>query len=201
MEQEIMAERARVAREIHDGLAQKIAALGYELDALSTHPGVDPSARVETRRIRSVLSETLGDLRKQMHHLAHDPISLRSEIETLFAHLGMSTHLTIEEDLLPTGTGWEIRSIIHEAVRNISQHSHATEVWCEYSATPERVRLVIEDNGQGFEMSRSAEKVGKERRGIIGMQERALLIGADLTLGNRETGNGSRLKLELIRGK
>ena len=59
MEQDIMAERVRVAREIHDGLAQQIAALGYELDALSTHPGVNPVARVETRRIRTELSGTL----------------------------------------------------------------------------------------------------------------------------------------------
>ena len=75
MEQDIMAERARVAREIHDGIAQQIAALGYELDALSTHPGVNPLARVETRRIRAELSETLLDLRERMHHLAHDPIT------------------------------------------------------------------------------------------------------------------------------
>jgi signal transduction histidine kinase len=201
MQHEIMAERARVAREIHDGLAQKIAALGYELDSLSTHPGVDPSARVETRRIRADLSETLVDLRNQMHHLAHDPISLRTEIESLFARLGISTHLTIGDDSLPTGTGWEIRSIIHEAVRNISQHSQATEVWCEYSATPEEVRLVIEDNGQGFERLKDIEFAGVGRRGIIGMRERAQLIGAELLIENRKSGSGFRIEFQLIREK
>jgi hypothetical protein len=201
MQHEIMAERARVAREIHDGLAQKIAALGYELDSLSTHPGVDASARTETRRIRAALSETLADLRTQMHHLAHDPITLRSEIESLFAHLGMVAHLEINEDSLPVGTGWEIRSIIHEALRNISQHSHATEVWCEYSATPEQVRLLIEDNGQGFTAKRSVNVATTDRRGIIGMQERALLIGAHLLLENRPNGSGCRLTLHLDRSQ
>ena len=143
MEQDIMAERARVAREIHDGIAQQIAALGYDLDALSTHPGVNPLARVETRRIRAELSETLLDLRERMHHLAHDPITLRSEIESLFAHLGIPAHLDIHEERLPDGTGWQVHAIVHEAVRNIAQHSHATEAWCQYSASPQSVQIII----------------------------------------------------------
>lgn len=192
MEQDIMAERARVAREIHDGLAQEIAALGYELDALSTHPGVNPDARVETRRIRTELSGMLVDLRQQMHHLAHDPITLRDEIESLFNHLDMRTHLDIHEEHLPGGTGWQVRAIVHEAVRNIAQHSHATEAWCQYSATPHSLHLVIEDNGIGFTDTRKSE-----RRGLTGMQERAKLMGAELKIQNRIGEPGCQLTLTL----
>ena len=192
MEQDIMAERVRVAREIHDGLAQQIAALGYELDALSTHPGVNPAARVETRRIRTELSGTLVDLRQQMHHLAHDPITLRDEIESLFAHLNIRTHLDIHEEQLPDGTGWQVRAIVHEAVRDIAQHSHATEAWCHYTATPHSLHLVIEDNGIGISDHRNSE-----RRGLTGMQERANLIGAELKIQNRIGEPGCRLTLTL----
>lgn len=195
MEQDIMAERARVAREIHDGIAQQIAALGYDLDALSTHPGVNPLARVETRRIRAELSETLLDLRERMHHLAHDPITLRSEIESLFAHLGIPAHLDIHEERLPDGTGWQVHAIVHEAVRNIAQHSHATEAWCQYSASPQSVQIIIEDNGVGIS---SGQEV--ERRGITGMKERATLLGAKFQIQNRLGGEpGCRVTLSLVR--
>lgn len=195
MEQDIMAERARVAREIHDGIAQQIAALGYELDALSTHPGVNPLARVETRRIRTELSETLVDLRQRMHHLAHDPITLRSEIESLFAHLEISTHLDINEEQLPDGTGWQVRAIVHEAVRNIAEHSHATEAWCQYSASPQSVQIIIEDNGVGISSDQQVE-----RRGITGMKERATLLGAKFQIQNRLGGEpGCRVTLSLVR--
>lgn len=195
MEQDIMAERARVAREIHDGIAQQIAALGYELDALSTHPGVNPLARVETRRIRTELSETLVNLRERMHHLAHDPVTLRSEIETLFEHLEIPTHLDIYEEQLPDGTGWQVRAIVHEAVRNIAQHSHATEVWCQYSASPQSVQIIIEDNGVGISSDQQVE-----RRGITGMKERATLLGAKLQIQNRLGGKpGCRVTLSLVR--
>lgn len=194
MEQDIMAERVRVAREIHDGLAQQIAALGYELDALSTHPGVNPAARVETRRIRTELSGTLGELRQQMHHLAHDPITLRDEIESLFGHLNIRSHLDIHEEELPDGTGWQVRAIVHEAVRNIAQHSHATEAWCYYSATAHSLHLVIEDDGIGISDSRQVE-----RRGITGMQERANLIGAEFSILSRMGEPGCKLTLTLTK--
>ncbi|MEI7549929.1 MAG: histidine kinase [Actinomycetes bacterium] len=195
MEQDIMAERARVAREIHDGIAQQIAALGYELDSLSTHPGVNPSARVETRRIRTELSETLVNLRERMHHLADDPVNLRSEIESLFEHLEIPTHLDIHEEQLPDGTGWQVRAIVQEAVRNIAQHSHATEVWCQYSASPQSVQIIIEDNGVGILSDQQVE-----RRGITGMKERATLLGAKFQIQNRLGGKpGCRITLSLVR--
>ncbi|MCX6452336.1 MAG: histidine kinase [Actinobacteria bacterium] len=195
MEQDIMAERARVAREIHDGIAQQIAALGYELDALSTHPGVNPLARIETRRIRTDLSETLLDLRTRMHHLTHDPITLRDEIESLFAQLEIPTHLDIHEEQLPDGTGWQVSAIVHEAVRNIAQHSHATEAWCQYSASRQSVQIIIEDNGVGISSDQQVE-----RRGITGMKERATLLGAKFQIENRLGGEpGCRVTLSLFR--
>lgn len=195
MEQDIMAERARVAREIHDGIAQQIAALGYELDALSTHPGVNPLARVETRRIRTDLSETLMDLRERMHHLTQNPITLRNEIESLFAQLKIPTHLEINEEQLPDGTGWQVHAIVHEAVRNIAEHSQATEAWCQYSASPQSVQIIIEDNGVGISSDQEAE-----RRGITGMKERATLLGAKFQIQNRLGGEpGCRVTLSLVR--
>lgn len=195
MEQDILAERARIAREIHDGIAQQVAALGYELDALSTHPGVNPLARVETRRIRTHLSATLVDLRERMHHLTQDPITLRSEIESLFAQLNILTHLDIDEEQLPDGTGWQVHAIIHEAVRNIAQHSQAKEAWCQYSASPQRVQISIEDNGVGISNEKEVE-----RRGISGMKERATLLGAKFQIGKRLGGEpGCRVTLSFAR--
>jgi signal transduction histidine kinase len=80
-------ERARLAREIHDGVAQELAGLGYRLDDLATASGLAPHERGEVRQIRLALSEALHRLRRSIFDLRNDEIDFLRELQEFLLDL------------------------------------------------------------------------------------------------------------------
>lgn len=189
-------ERRRVAREIHDGVAQQIAALGYVVDDLLRRTD-DPQLRTELRGLRTQLTQAVGELRLSIVSLRAD-VGERSGLATAVAdyaqQVGASAHMAVHLSLdeqgawLPADVEAELLRIAQEAITNARRHSSAANLWVTCRATPDEVDIVVQDDGVGLTVPR------RDSVGLTVMQERADRIGAQLTVGTHP-GGGTRVQV------
>ena len=181
-------ERRRLAREMHDGIAQDIASLGYLVDNLASHPA-SPHQAAQLRQLRQRISKVVTEVRASVQSLRTEvgaSQSLGTAISGLARSLSASSsipiHVTVDEQTarLRTEVEAELLRIAQEAMTNAVRHSRATtiDVLCRVHA-PE-AEVVVRDDGQGLQPGRH------DSQGIEIMHERARLIGAELTLENAE---------------
>lgn len=178
----ISQERLRIAREIHDGIAQQIAAIGYQIDSVIGDDSLPASARNELRLTRSALTLLGASVRDEIFQLRGLPT--RSFSEVIFA-LGSelleesAIDLTIAvQEPQPLSHRFELIRIAQEAIINSKKHAKATKI----SITGSHHSLEITDNGNWS----ASERHGMW--GIIGMKERANRIGVHLEVQNDEFG-------------
>jgi two-component system NarL family sensor kinase len=179
-------ERTRLAREIHDTLAQDLTAIALQLEsALRDAPPESPQAR----RIATALEVARASLRRarsSVVSLRTDPLEGRP-LPTALAALARRT--TSETGIrvafrrrgdvtLPYETEGELFRIASEAIANGRLHAGATQIEARLEGDDDGVTLRVSDDGRGFEPSAREE----ERYGIRGMEERARLVGAELRI-------------------
>jgi signal transduction histidine kinase/ligand-binding sensor domain-containing protein len=186
----MLAERTRLARELHDRLLGGMAGVALQLDIgarrLAAGDNIADIADLLSTlasQARYALTETrksVGDMRTSPHaQLLHE--QLASVAQRTFSETEILVHLTQTgpERPYPTTLEAEIVSIAGEALANARNHSACRTVWviCDYG--PRELRVGVRDDGQGFDPSQ-ATPVG--HWGLIGMRERAASIEARLTL-------------------
>jgi signal transduction histidine kinase len=129
----------------------------------------------------------LADARQAIQALRRDPVgtlglveAARSELEALRARSGVAAELTTagSEPDLDDEESHVLYRIVQEALRNVERHADATEVHMHIEGSDERVQMVVSDNGLGFE----PHAVPGDRYGLLGMQERAAMVGAELDI-------------------
>ncbi|WP_426244140.1 sensor histidine kinase [Nocardioides sp. LHG3406-4] len=191
-------ERRRLAREMHDGVAQDIASMGYIVDALiSSAPTPDHEAAL--RQLRSMITSVVGEVRHSVMTLrtqAGSSESLGAAIAALARHLsdvsGMPIAVTADErtSRLRHEVEAELLRIAQEAMNNAVRHSHASliDVHCRVHAPS--AEIVVTDNGRGLQPGRS------DSHGLSIMRERAALIGGTLEVGPR-AGGGTRVSVRV----
>jgi signal transduction histidine kinase len=193
-----LEERRRLAREIHDGIAQEVAGLGFLLDdALSqssddeTHQALD-RIRGELTRIVTELRLSIFDLRSEAGAGIGDALS--SHVRAVGAESGLTVHLVLDEDAgrLPPGVASEILRIAQEAVGNARRHADARTLWVTYRVTEDGAFLRVADDGKGIPDSRGRP----HHYGLQIMRERAARIGAELTI-KRRSPSGTVVELSL----
>ena len=183
-------ERHRIARDLHDQLGQQLTALRLTLETLKSHAGTQSEFRTRI--------ETLQELARQLDEdVAFRVWELRP---TVVADLGLCAALTtyvrkwskyfgIAADLRASQLPAErlsaqiettIYRLAQEALHNVVKHARADRVDVVLEYTSDSLSLIIEDNGIGFEPS-TAETANRGF-GLIGMRERAALVGADLQI-------------------
>ncbi|MBD2020726.1 CHASE2 domain-containing protein [Leptolyngbya sp. FACHB-36] len=183
----VLNERNRIAREIHDTLAQTFGGIllhiGAATDAMENDPDralayigtIDELARTglaEARRSVAALRPKLleeGDLCSALNSLAAQRTSLTTRVTCRIIGILYALQPHVEDNLLRIG---------QEALTNALKHAHATEISIELVYESTQIILRIKDNGQGFEIQRSLEK----GFGLLGMSERAERIGGKLTI-------------------
>jgi len=180
-------ERARLAREVHDGVAQDLAALAYQLDELATSPGVALEERREIRRLRSDLTETLNRLRSAIFELRNPATDLISDVQNYLAGIDAAgIHATLHCDhaaiAISNTTAVELRSIAFEALSNVVRHAQAANVEVTFESLPGHFQMTIKDDGVGNANAREFSY------GLEIMRERAELIGAECTIESPESG-------------
>ncbi len=182
-------ERRRLAREMHDGVAQDIASLGYLVDALSA--GVAPEQAERLEMLRERISAIVAEIRRSVVTLrtsVGQSESLGTAIGSIARNLsevsGVPIHVTLDEHTqrLRPEVEAELFRIAQEAMNNAVRHAQASviDVHCQVHAP--QALITVTDNGRGLQAPRPTS------HGLHIMQERALLINASLEIG--ETPHG-----------
>jgi two-component system, NarL family, sensor kinase len=193
-------ERNRMAREIHDTLAQSLAALTMHLEVADALVDVarDPRLRDAVNRALGLARTTLDDARRSVLELREPPLegrSLREALQLLADQQGevpMTFEGFAELPSLPPAVELGLYRIAQQALINIAQHARAQHAIVKISWTEQHVRLEIEDDGSGFDPA----LVPADRFGIVGMSERARLLGGRLSLES-ESGAGTTITVDV----
>jgi two-component system NarL family sensor kinase len=196
-------ERNRLAREIHDTLAQSISAVALQLesaDALLEEKAAD-KAHFAVQKALQLTRENIEEIRRSVLDLRAAPLEGKRLAEALAAmidNLQAQWDLTINYSVAGGNTPLPVRveaglyRIAQEALTNVWRHAGAELAQVSLVVTPERAQLVVADNGRGFD----AEQVFGERFGLIGLNERTRLLGGVLRLES-EVGQGTRVQVTI----
>ncbi len=183
-------ERRRLAREMHDGVAQDIASLGYLVDALAARPS-SPEQQATLAMLRDRITHVVAEVRQSVLSLRTsigESESLGAAIASIARGLsetsGIAIQVTVDEHTgrLRPEVEAELFRITQEAMNNAIKHSQATaiEVHCQVYAPA--ARITVTDNGRGMQQART------DSHGLKIMRERARLINAELTITSNPTG-------------
>jgi len=185
-------ERTAIAREIHDELGQNLTALKMDIDWLSKRL---PDDAVLKEKVKDILA-MVGDIFKTVKRIAVelrpnilDDLGLIAALEWQGQEFEKHTGITFQFncDCLTFNPDRNLSThlfrITQEALTNVARHSEATKIEITLEATDHFARLIIEDNGKGFDI---AEVKEKNSLGLIGMNERALMLKGKLTIESIE---------------
>lgn len=190
-------ERARVARDLHDEVNQSLTGLLLRLEAVreAAPPELEPEL-AETRTLANQAMRELLSLARQLRPTALDDLGLAAAIAGQVEQLersGLSAELTTEGDFsdLDNDVQLVVYRVAQESLTNAARHSEAQQIAVTLRRSGDAVELEVADNGRGFAFEQSERGLG-----IGGMRERALLIGAELTIESRP-GEGTTVRLSI----
>jgi two-component system, NarL family, sensor kinase len=185
-----LEERNRLAREIHDTLAQGLAGIALQLETAGAllEGSANPEAiRASVEQALNSARQNLEEARRSVLDLRAAPLEGRSLPEALALLVSeyqarggtrYEAHLEGASQPLPARVEAGLYRVAQEALENIAQHAAARQASLHLSITPEQVILEIKDDGRGFEPGR----VPPERFGLTGLNERVRLLGGGLEL-------------------
>ena len=202
----VLAERNRMAREIHDTLTQDFVGTSLQLDILAYQlkSGQVEKAMAQVRQTRQLVTDGLEEARRSIWELRanNSQDSLPTRLRTLLhrdTYAGISPELKIGgayRELDPRMER-ELLRIVQEALANVVHHAQATETKVELHYFSDSVTLAISDNGVGFLVDDGARKAG--HFGLLGMTERAATIDGELAVTS-EPGHGTKVNLRVPLG-
>jgi len=203
------AERARVARELHDGVIQSLLGLRMQLEVLRRREPDGSTIGSELARIEGLLEGELENLRTLM--FARTPVDAGSqELSTLVRDLveqferasGISARFVSIGDLglASPDASHEIWCIVQEALVNVHKHSGARNVLVSFSVQSEEWSIIVDDDGRGFDFTGTLthEALERARKGPRVIKERVRLLGGSLAIESTP-GAGARLEIALPR--
>ena len=185
----VARERRRIARELHDGLAQELAFVVTQCGRLASEPGIGS--------IAEAAQTALAEARRAMLALRRPAgTPLAAELEQVARRAADRAGLRLELRLdggidLPPLARVELSRILHEAIANTARHAKATGVCVELSGG-RGVRLTVSDDGVGFDPDHPGAVF--PGFGILGMRERASIIGGELSIVSRPF-HGTRVEV------
>jgi PAS domain S-box-containing protein len=177
------AQRRRVARELHDEVSQTLALLALELGALRRL--ARPEAELEqpikslTRRVQE-LSSQVHRISRGLHPAVLERLGLAEALRSLgeeMSPLGLKVHLGCGEipDTIPAATALALYRVVQESLHNAQRHGGVEEARVLVHSSAAEIRAEVRDEGRGFDPSATASGLG-----LIGMNERLLLVGGHL---------------------
>jgi signal transduction histidine kinase len=205
-------ERARVARELHDGAIQALFGIEMKIEALRRGGGLTQGqVEAELGDVQVLLQNEVLALRELMQALRPIELETSDQLPDVLASLverfrrdtGVSARFvsTGVPVSLPPATALEMARIVQEALVNVRKHSRARNVLVRLTNDDHACTLIIEDDGQGFgfEGRLSARELEKRRIGPAIIKERARIAGAELAVDS-SPGVGARVELKFAEG-
>ena len=191
-------ERRRLAGEIHDGISQRLVSLWYHLLAAEDSVGDPDAVRRELGKAKELSTAALDEARAAITGLRPfvlDDLGLGPGLESLGRSLaGVEVEVDVEPADLPGHVEVALYRIAQEALQNVIKHAEASTVVVRLTSSPEGVRLVVSDDGQGFDEDSVEGAEDRHSYGLVGIRERAELIGASLTITSRP-GTGTTVEV------
>jgi len=199
-----LEEQGRLARELHDNLSQTLGYLNLKAsitgDLLSS--GQINQAQASLLELKQIARETYTDVREGIFNLRATASSLesgflpalREYLAEYRAHYSVDARLVVDNEPLPefpADVRIQLLRIIQEALTNVRKHAGASKAWVRFEQDGGRVRISVEDDGQGFDPAQVMEE-GQRYFGLQIMHERAESVGGDLVLDSRP-GQGTRV--------
>ncbi|RYP85668.1 sensor histidine kinase [Nocardioides guangzhouensis] len=181
-------ERQRLAREMHDGVAQDLASFGYLIDdALAS--AESPAQATRLRELRTELSSVVTELRRSVFSLRNENgRGLGESITDLARHIEARTGIVVEvlrdesRSRLRPEVESELLRIAQEAMNNSVKHAHGSWIRVTCTVRAPQARVTVQDDGVGLRPSRD------DSHGLRIMRERARRIGADIEVGDSNPG-------------
>ncbi|HSN77088.1 MAG TPA: GAF domain-containing sensor histidine kinase [Anaerolineae bacterium] len=198
-----LQERNRLARELHDTLAQSLTAIALQLesaDLLLEAGGPASAISMAVRRALELTRASLDEARRSVQDLRAAPLESRTLAEALAALVAAvngpeGLHASFEvmgaARPLPARVEVGLFRIAQEALNNVVQHARAGHCRVRLTTTPDEVRLLVADDGSGFD----PDDVAAGRFGLLGLNERARLLHGQLRL---ETSPGKGTCVEVV---
>ena len=187
--------RLELARDLHDGIAQDLVALGYELDLLLGATESTVESRREIRGLRFKVDGLISKVRHEMYAL-RDPkvVTFQDALSQLIHEICGDLQITasISHFSIPNSYQTELKAIATELLRNAKFHSRASHIEVLLRGVENRTYLEVSDNGVGGAQVNTS---GLGRLGLVGVKERVEQLHGQLEIISTE--NGTRIKVVL----
>ena len=204
------AERARFARELHDGAVQSLIAVEMQVDVMRRQAEADKPITGELGRIQGLLREEVLKLRELMQQMKSIDVDaqrllgvLHDTVERFQRETGISARFVtdIENLDMPQRVCREMLRIVQEGLVNVRKHSGARHALVRLGFNRDRWQLTVEDDGKGFPFTGRLSQTEMEEmgKGPMIIKERVRLIAGELTVESNP-GQGSRLEITVPRG-
>jgi signal transduction histidine kinase len=199
-------ERQRLARELHDGVAQILSGVSIQLDLLDNTLKEAPTAQERLKPIKSLVTTALDEIRgivRTLRPTALDDLGLEDALRELVANLSqnvpidLSLHVDQGVAFLPAPVSIALYRIVQEALSNAIQHAHASRVSICLERNGEALRLTVADDGCGIDIGGRVSPAQYGRGiGLLSMRERAEELGGTFTLRSA-VGHGTTVLVAL----
>jgi signal transduction histidine kinase len=201
-------ERARFARELHDGAIQSLIAVEMQLDVLRRQSGAEvPAVNSELGRIQKLLREEVLKLRELMQEMKSFEVNadrllgfISDTVERFKRETGVSAVFVseLEKIELPQKVCRELARIVQESLVNVRKHAGARNVLVRLAHRGGNLQLTVEDDGRGFSFSgtMSEAQLDATGKGPAVIRERVRLLAGELTIESNP-GHGTRLEVRI----
>ncbi|MFO1397026.1 MAG: MASE4 domain-containing protein [Burkholderiales bacterium] len=195
-------EKQRIARELHDELAQSLAMLGMDLNWLKSRAADTADTGAKIASMQKIVSGAVAATRRiaaDLRPLVLDDLGLVAAsqwlVEKFRERNGIECTITVEPARIEVSDPYAtaVFRILQEALQNIAKHAQATKVEVTLRRTGDHITLRVKDNGRGFDLAtpRKASSFG-----LVGLRERAHLVDADLRVRSAP-GLGTQIDLDI----
>lgn len=202
----VLAERNRIAREIHDTLAQGFVGVSVQLELVARLLDNSISAaREQLNEARAQVRSSIADARRSIWELrsqSSEQHDFASRLSSMSRQVSAASPVRVTLDVhgayrqLDSKLEDELLRIAQEAITNAVRHASATEVKLELFFQPRKVKMTVTDNGRGFDPAAQTRRELNGHYGLQGMQERAQNVGANLAVTSME-GKGTTITVEV----
>jgi signal transduction histidine kinase len=201
-------ERKRIAAELHDGLGQHLVVIKNLALIYLSHGAVESNSRPEIEEISAQASEALSEVKKISYNLRPyqlDRLGLTKAIEAIVRQASMATNITFTsevdaiDNVFAKDSEINFYRIVQECVNNLVKHSQATAASVTVRRAADELQFTIRDNGRGFAPHAVNSKSELGGFGMIGVSERAQLLGGRLVF-HSELGQGTMVSVKIPLG-